>query len=188
MSGSVEAKYQEQEWGKNCVMFALSKVLSRGTHDLAKYIVDNNIGGVTMIKQMENGSVIKKVLTELGFVSLMEGGAKWSQMRDIIRGYGLNTDSQGKLVETFSYVDKNGRPHTTHEKQAKFYAVYWRRKGKEDWTDKDVAPGLSDHAFTIYVAGPTINIPPTNDSTFDASHSPPQDDDFVSVFRPTRAI
>jgi hypothetical protein len=188
MSGqTTAAKYEQQEWGKNCVMFALSKVLSVSTNSLARYIVDHNTGGVTMIKQMENGSVVKRVLVDLGFVSLMEGGAKWSRMKLLVGSYGLDTDNNGKLVETM-YFDNNGNKKYTHETKAKFYGVYWRHKGKEDWTDKDVQPGMSDHAFTIYIAGTTISIPPTNDSTFDASHSPPKDDDFISVFRPTRTI
>lgn len=185
---TVPEKYQQQEWGKNCVMFALSKALSVGTGRLARYIVDNGVGGVTMIRQMENGSVIKKVLAELGFVSLMEGGAKWSEMKLLVRSYGLNTDGKGRLVEEYSYTDRNGFTHTTHEKQAVFYAVFWRGKEHEDWTDKEVLPGRSDHAFTIYVAGPTINIPPTNDRDFDESHSPPRDTDYISVFRPTRGL
>lgn len=177
------AKYVQQEWGKNCVMFALSKVLGVSTNDLARRIVDGNLGGVTMIKQMENGSVVKKVLHALGFVPLIEGGAKWSAMKLLVRSHGLNTDSRGNPVGTFSHTTKKGYIHTTHFKQAKFYAVYWRHKDYEDWTDKPVIPGASDHAFTIHVSGPTINIPPTNDATFDASHSPPKDDDFISVFR-----
>lgn len=186
MSGThtVLEKYQQQEYGKNCVMFALSKALSKSTDTLAREIVDGNIGGVTMIKQMENGSVIKKVLAALGFVSLVPGGAKWSAMKPVVLGYGQHTDRDGKLVEVFSHVARNGMTITTHDKQAKFYAVFWRRKSAEDWTDRDVAPGASDHAFTIYVSGTTINIPPTNDRDFDTSHNPLKDDDFVSVFRP----
>lgn len=167
MSDTTPEKYVQQEWGKNCVMFALSKVLSVSTFELAKRIVDNNIGGVTMIKQMENGSVIKKVLHDLGFVSLLEGGGKWSAIRPTILGYGRVTKGS-----------------ETRDQQAKFYAVFWRKKSKEDWTDKDVAPGSSDHAFTIFISGTTISIPPTNDRDFDKSHNPLKDDDFVSVFRP----
>ena len=83
-------KYVLQEWGKNCVMQALSKVMGRNIHELARYIVDNNIGGVTMIKQIENGSVIKKVLAGLGFQvaarrrSLLgKDEAPGAQLRDI---------------------------------------------------------------------------------------------------------
>ncbi len=185
MSGNTTpAKYVQQDWDKNCVMFALSKVLSESTNALARRIVDNNIGGVTMIKQMEDGSVIKKVLQALGFTSLIEGGAQWSKMKLLVQSAGLNTDKNGKFVETYSYTAQNGREVHTHEKQAKFYAVYWRNKQKEDWTDKDVLPGQSDHAFCIYVSGPTISIPPTNDKDFDTSHSPPKDTDFISVFKP----
>jgi hypothetical protein len=175
-------KYVLQEWGKNCVMQALSKVMGRNIHELGRYIVDNNIGGVTMIKQIENGSVIKKVLAGLGFRSLHEGGLSWAKMRPLVLNYGTLRDSRGDLVEEFVGTTSYGKPLTSHYTSRKFYAVYWRRKQKEDWTDKEVQPGAADHAFTLIVNGPTIFIPPTNDTDFDTSHNPLKDDDFISVF------
>lgn len=172
-----EPRYVMQEWDKNCVMQALSKVLGRNIHELARYIVDNNIGGVTMISEMENGSVIKKVLADLGFQTLMEGGATWREMRPLVLNYGAVKDL--RVVGRSS----SGKPIKSRHVWRSFYAVYWRHKNREDWTNKAVQPGLSDHAFTLIVDGPTIQIPKTNDSTFDTSHNPLQESDFVSVFR-----
>ena len=146
--------YEQQEWGKNCVMFALSKVLGESTGALAKRIVDGRIGGVTMIKQMENSSVIKKVLAELGFTPVIEGGAKWGALRTLIKA----------------------------KAPRRFYATYWRNKTAEDWSDREVAPGRSDHAFTILAYDEAILLPGTNDSTFDRGH--PTADDFISAWLP----
>lgn len=182
MSGrgkDAEPKYVMQDWDKNCVMLALSKVLGENIHRLAERIVDNNIGGVKMIKEMENGSVIKRVLAALGFQTLKEGGATWKEMKPLVLNYGALKDP--KVVGQTSY----GKEIQSRHDRRSFYAVYWRHKGKEDWTDKPVKPGASDHAFTLIVDGPKIFIPPTNDSTFDKSHNPLLDTDFVSVFRRT---
>ena len=175
-------KYVLQEWGKNCVMQALSKVMGRNIHELARYIVDNNIGGVTMIRQIENGSVIKKVLAGLEFRSLHEGGLSWVKMKPLVLNYGTLQDLRGDLVEEFV-----GMRHTASRSPATTPAgnsmpCDRRRKQKEDWTDKEVQPGAADHAFTLIVNGSTILIPPTNDTDFDTSHNPLKDDDFISVF------
>ena len=178
MSGrsNKQPKYGMQDWDKNCVMQALSKVLGEDIHRLAERIVDGNIGGVKMISEMENGSVIQKVLAALGFHSLIPGGATWKVMKPVVLNYGavkqhvVGQTSRGKQIKSRTATRS-------------FYSVFWRRKNREDWTDKAVQPGLSDHAFTLIVNGPSIVIPKTNDKAFDTSHNPLKDDDFVSVFR-----
>src|SRR5262249_45095248 len=78
--------YKQMEWSKDCVMLALSKVLKESTGTLAKRIVDENIGGVTRIEQMENGSKIKAVLAALKFTPVIEGGCNWGDMKFRLRG------------------------------------------------------------------------------------------------------
>lgn len=146
--------YKQQEWGKNCVMFAFSKVLGKSTGTLAKEIVDGHIGGVERIEDMENSSVIKRVLIAYRFTPVIEGGAKWATLRTSIRS----------------------------KAPRRLYATYWRNKQAEDWTDKEVKPGKSDHAFTILSYSTCILLPMTNNSTFDNGH--PTDTDWISAWVP----
>jgi hypothetical protein len=149
--------YKQMEWAKDCVMQALSKVLGESTGTLAKRIVDQRIGGVTRIDEMENGSVIKRVLLALRFTPLVEGGCTWATARHRMRGI-------------------NGR----------LYGVWWYNRRTEDWTDKPVQIGQSDHAFSIWCNDSDIEVPTTNWRDFDTGH--PTDDEWVSVFRPPTLI
>jgi len=148
--------YKQQEWGKNCVMFALSKVLGQSTGALAQAIVNGHIGGVARIEDMENSSIIKEVLLAYRFTPVIEGGAKWKALCNSIRSHAPR----------------------------RLYATYWRHKQAEDWSNKSVQPGRSDHAFTILAYSTCMLLPLTNDSTFDASH--PTDDDWISAWVPPR--
>ena len=149
--------YKQMEWSKDCVMLALSKVLKESSGTLAKRIVDGNIGGVTRIEQMENGSVIKKVLAALKFTPVIEGGCKWKDMKVRLRSI-------------------NGR----------VYAVWWYNRKHEDWTDKPIQIGKSDHAFAIYCNDIDLEIPTTNWEDFDKHH--PSDEEWVSVFKPEKLV
>lgn len=164
-----DPKYKMQDYDKNCVMIALSRAMSTSIFDLSKQIVDGNLGGVTNISEMENGSTIKKVLAALHFQTLSEGGLRWSAMKPLILNYGA--------------VGATGNPPHVKYPTHKFYCVYWHNKTSEDWTDKPTRPGQSDHAFTIIIHNKTISIPPTNAPDWDRAHNPLRDDDFVSVFR-----
>jgi hypothetical protein len=146
--------FKQQEWGKNCVMFALSKVLGESSGVLAKRIVDQHLGGVQRIEDLANAPVIKSVLAALGFTSLIEGGGKWSDMRT--------------------------RIHTKAPRR--LFAIYWRNKSAEDWSNKDVQPGRSDHAFTILAYSTCMLLPKTNDASFDGAH--PDNADWISVWCP----
>lgn len=149
-----EDKYKLKEWGQNCVMQALSKVLSTSVFALAKQLVDSGTGGLTMIEEMENGATIKKVLVALHFTPLREGGCSWKDARQLLG------------------AQKN---------KGRCYAVWWH-DGAEDWTNKPVRPGHSDHAFSIYCCQKFLELPPTNSTDFDKGH--PKDTEYVSVYIP----
>ncbi len=55
-------------------------------------------------------------------------------------------------------------------------------KQQEDWSNKEVKPGKSDHAFTIFAYSSCMLLPFTNDSTFDNSH--PNETDLISGWVP----
>jgi len=152
-----EEKYKLKEWGENCVMQALSKVLGKSVFVLAKELVDEGVGDLTKIEEMENGATIKKVLVALRFTALREGGSTWKDARQLVGALG----DKGRL-----------------------YAVWWH-DGKEDWTNKPVRPGHSDHAFSIYACKNFLELPPTNSSDFDKGH--PKDTEWVTVFAPPKA-
>jgi hypothetical protein len=69
--------------------------------------------------------------------------------------------------------------------KGRFFATWWR-KGAEDWTNKPVRPGESDHAFAIYCCASFLELPPTNTADFDKAH--PKDDEWVSVYMPPARI
>jgi hypothetical protein len=146
--------YKMLEWEHNCVIQALSKVLGKGQIELVREIVDGKLGGITMINQIENNSVIKKLLVALNFRSLIEGGAKWKNIRQLLGG---------------------------EAKKGRFYAIWWHGgQQKEDWTDAPTQ--TSDHAFAIFCNDTDIEVPVTNLPDFDLGH--PTDEEWVSVFIP----